>query len=291
MDFIKLNKTQKEKDQRFMQIPKNLYLNPKYRDNITATDYLIYGLLLDRARLSRKTTNDPNEPNWVNSQGDLFVRYNRKKIKEAIGVSPKTATNSFKRLEAAELLKVVRGMKNNKNKPNEFYVVLPDDPPKEEKEEEKVSSVKSSGGTCKKYTTPPKKGNTIDTELSDTEKSDTNYTIFKNEEQSKQANKVWNYYSDKVESTNKDYELRVGFNDKRKRKLKSVLDNFTVDELKQTVDAAFNDNYFNGRKDGTFRLAFGTMFSEGMLEKFWNDAKNNSSVDDDIIPDYYADLD
>lgn len=109
MDLYKANETNSHK---FYQIPKELAENPCYRYALTSDAKLIYALLLDRMELSRKN-------NWVNDRGEIFLLYTKENIAEILGIAERTVYNSFRLLEACQLIKQER---QGLNKPNKIYI-------------------------------------------------------------------------------------------------------------------------------------------------------------------------
>ena len=80
------------------------------------TAKLVYVLLLDRARLSRKNKI------WTNGDGYVYVHYTIKSMSETIGKCEMTVKNAYKDLEKAGL---IRRERQGKNHPNRIYVLLP----------------------------------------------------------------------------------------------------------------------------------------------------------------------
>ena len=77
---------------------------------------LVYVLLLDRARLSRKNKV------WTNGDGYVYVHYTIKAMSETIGKCEMTVKAAYKTLEEAGLIRRERQGKGN---PNRIYVRLP----------------------------------------------------------------------------------------------------------------------------------------------------------------------
>lgn len=77
---------------------------------------LVYVLLLDRARLSKKNMV------WTNGDGYVYVHYTIKSMSEAIGKCEMTVKKAYKSLEEAGL---IRRERQGKNHPNRIYVRLP----------------------------------------------------------------------------------------------------------------------------------------------------------------------
>ena len=95
MDFIPY-KANEYLENVFYQIPKELFVNPYYKD-LSSDSKLLYGLLLDRLSISRK-----NE--WIDEDGNIFLIFSRKEAGEKLNLSDKTVTKAFKQLADAKLI-------------------------------------------------------------------------------------------------------------------------------------------------------------------------------------------
>ena len=93
-------------------MPKDLILNNYYRENLSSSSKLVYGMLLDRMQLSKK-----NE--WVNEDNEIFLLYTKKDIAEKLDVSERTIYNSFDELENVDLIEQER---QGLNKPNKIFI-------------------------------------------------------------------------------------------------------------------------------------------------------------------------
>ena len=80
----------------FYQIPKELFINPYYK-NLNSDSKLLYALLLDRLSVSMK-----NE--WFDEDGNIFLIFSRKEAQEKLNLSDKTVTKSFKELNNVKLI-------------------------------------------------------------------------------------------------------------------------------------------------------------------------------------------
>jgi len=102
------------------------------------------------------------------------------------------------------------------------------------------------------------------------------------------ADKVMKYYLDRV----KQYFEPPKVNDKWKKLINSRLEDYGVDEIKSAIDAVASNDFYNGKEDQDFKATPKYIFSDDNLAKWISNSKKfNSSIGDDIIPDYYADLD
>lgn len=80
----------------FYQIPKELFINPYYK-NLNSDSKLLYALLLDRLSVSMK-----NE--WFDEDGNIFLIFSRKEAQEKLNLSDKTVTKAFKELNNVKLI-------------------------------------------------------------------------------------------------------------------------------------------------------------------------------------------
>jgi hypothetical protein len=110
--MIDLYKIEEVNDNRFYQVPKELFQNPCYRFNLTTDAKLVYSILLDRMELSRKN-------NWVDSKGYIYLLYTKENLANVMGVSESSIYKAFRQLERLELIKQER---QGLNKPNKIYI-------------------------------------------------------------------------------------------------------------------------------------------------------------------------
>ena len=89
MDFIPY-KINEYLENVFYQIPKELFVNPYYK-NLNSDSKLLYSLLLDRLSVSMK-----NE--WIDEEGNIFLIFSRKEAQEKLNLSDKTVTKIIQRL-------------------------------------------------------------------------------------------------------------------------------------------------------------------------------------------------
>lgn len=108
MQRYKANEIRRHK---FIQVPKELFYNKRYK-NISNDAKVLYGLLLDRLELSEKN-------NWVNENNEIYLIFTRSEVQKLINISGKTSTKIFKELKDVGLIYEERqGLK----KPNLIYV-------------------------------------------------------------------------------------------------------------------------------------------------------------------------
>lgn len=111
MDFIpyKINEILENK---YYQIPQELFINSLYKDKLNSDSKLLYGFLLDRLSLSLKN-------NWCDENGNVYLIFTRKEVQEKLCLSYKTVTKAFKQLTDCKLIYEKR---QGANKPNLIYV-------------------------------------------------------------------------------------------------------------------------------------------------------------------------
>ena len=105
MDFIPY-KINEYLENVFYQIPKELFVNPYYK-NLNSDSKLLYSLLLDRLSVSMK-----NE--WIDEEGNIFLIFSRKEAGEKLNLSDKTVTKAFRQLTDVKLIyEKKQGFKKN----------------------------------------------------------------------------------------------------------------------------------------------------------------------------------
>lgn len=110
MDDTRLFKENELFQYKYINVPKELFINPKYR-HLSSDSKLLYGFLLDRFSLSIKN-------NWKDENGYIYLIFKRKSIQELFNLSDKTVTKAFKELVECEL---IYEKKQGRNKPNLIY--------------------------------------------------------------------------------------------------------------------------------------------------------------------------
>lgn len=108
-NFYKVNETL---NQRYYQIPQELFVNPLYKNALNSDSKLLYGFLLDRLSLSIKN-------NWHDKDGNVYLIFTRKEVQEKLNLSDKTVTKAFKQLADANL---IYEKKQGFSKPKLIYV-------------------------------------------------------------------------------------------------------------------------------------------------------------------------
>lgn len=95
----------------YITIPKAFIINEEYK-NISAETKLMYGLLIDRMKISI-------ENKWIDEKGRCYLIYTVEEICTIFNLSNKTAIKVLKELEKLELLEKKR---QGLRKPNLLYV-------------------------------------------------------------------------------------------------------------------------------------------------------------------------
>lgn len=96
MEFIAY-KSNETYENRYFQIPQELFTNKFYKDKLNSDSKLLYAFLLDRLTLSSK-----NE--WYDENGNVYLIFTRKEVEEKLNLSDKTVTKAFKQLEDVKLI-------------------------------------------------------------------------------------------------------------------------------------------------------------------------------------------
>ncbi len=111
MDFIpyKINEILENK---YYQIPQELFTNEKYKDNLNSDSKILYAFLLDRLTLSQKN-------HWVDNENRVYLIFTREEVQHKLGLSEKTVIKAFKQLSEVKLIAEKR---QGLGKPNLIYV-------------------------------------------------------------------------------------------------------------------------------------------------------------------------
>lgn len=109
IDYFKINECTMYK---FYQIPKELFENKLYKENLNSDSKILYGFLLDRLSLSQMN-------NWYDENGNIYLIFTREKVQKLLNLSDKTVTKAFKQLTEVNLIKEKR---QGLGKPNLIYV-------------------------------------------------------------------------------------------------------------------------------------------------------------------------
>src|SRR5699024_915545 len=87
--------------EKFFQVPKVFFTNPKYKDGLNDREKIAFGMLKNRCNITCKNK-------WFKVQGRIYFLYSRDKLADIFGCSLKTATNVRKSLEKVGLLEIKR---------------------------------------------------------------------------------------------------------------------------------------------------------------------------------------
>ncbi|MDP4147376.1 MAG: replication initiator protein A [Bacillota bacterium] len=98
-------------EERYFKMPKAFFTEDKYK-KMSLEAKVIYAFLKDRGELSLKN-------NWIDEEGSVYLIYTRKDIKEMLSIADKTVTKAFKQLVEYELIEEKR---QGISKPNLIYV-------------------------------------------------------------------------------------------------------------------------------------------------------------------------
>lgn len=168
--------------ERFFRVPKQFFESPDYK-KMSADAKLLYAILRDRFELSV-------ENNWIDSDGNIYFIFTIEEIANMIGCGKDKAIKLKKELKKYDLLEEVR---QGLNRPNLIYLGS--------------LQVKNTAKPLKTAEVGKSEGN--DTELNETEYSDTDFIWEEDEE------KVPPKTSQKIEKAtkyDKDYVYQLVLN-------------------------------------------------------------------------------
>ena len=104
IDFYKINETLNNK---YYQIPQELFVNRLYKENLNSDSKILYAFLLDRLSLSQKN-------HWFDKEGRVYLIFTREEVQNKLCLSEKTVTKAFKQLTSVKLIYEKRqGFKKN----------------------------------------------------------------------------------------------------------------------------------------------------------------------------------
>lgn len=101
-------------NERFYQIPKSFFINPKYK-GVSNTAKIIYAILKDRMELSRKN-------GWHDANDDIYLLFDQQEIADLLATSRVTINRNMKELKDAGLIDLAR---QGLGKPNKIYINKP----------------------------------------------------------------------------------------------------------------------------------------------------------------------
>ena len=109
IDFYKINETLNNK---YYQIPQELFVNRLYKENLNSDSKILYAFLLDRLSLSQKN-------HWFDKEGRVYLIFTREEVQNKLCLSEKTVTKAFKQLNDVNLIAEKR---QGLGKPNLIYL-------------------------------------------------------------------------------------------------------------------------------------------------------------------------
>lgn len=112
MKEINYYKSNEILENRYYQVPQELFENPLYKDNLNSDSKILYGFLLDRLSLSQKN-------HWFDENKRVYLIFTREEVQNKLNLSDKTVTKAFKQLKNVYLVEEKR---QGLGKPNLIYV-------------------------------------------------------------------------------------------------------------------------------------------------------------------------
>ena len=109
IDFYKINESLNNK---YYQIPQELFVNRLYKEKLNSDSKILYAFLLDRLSLSQKN-------HWFDKEGRVYLIFTREEVQNKLCLSEKTVTKAFKQLTDVNLIAEKR---QGLGKPNLIYV-------------------------------------------------------------------------------------------------------------------------------------------------------------------------
>ena len=111
MEFIPY-KSNETLENRYYQIPQELFENSLYKDKLNSDSKILYAFIIDRLTLSQKN-------NWIDSENNIYLIFTRQEVQDKLGLSEKTVIKAFKQLSETKLIFEKR---QGLGKPNLIYV-------------------------------------------------------------------------------------------------------------------------------------------------------------------------
>jgi len=112
LNKIEIYKANEILENRYYQVPQELFENRLYKDKLNSDSKILYGFLLDRLTLSKKN-------NWINENGEVYLIFTRQEVQSKLNLSDKTVSKAFKQLTGVGLLAEKR---QGLGKPNLIFV-------------------------------------------------------------------------------------------------------------------------------------------------------------------------
>ena len=92
IDFYKINETLNNK---YYQIPQELFVNRLYKENLNSDSKILYAFLLDRLSLSQKN-------HWFDKEGRVYLIFTREEVQNKLCLCEKTVTKAFKTISRSK---------------------------------------------------------------------------------------------------------------------------------------------------------------------------------------------
>ena len=99
-------------ENRYYQIPQELFINKLYKEKLNSDSKILYAFLLDRLSLSQKN-------HWFDELNRVYLIFTREEVQDKLCLSEKTVTKAFKQLTDTNLIAEKR---QGLGKPNLIYV-------------------------------------------------------------------------------------------------------------------------------------------------------------------------
>lgn len=112
MKDIEYYKNNEVLENKYYQIPQELFVSRLYKDKLNSDSKILYAFLLDRLSLSIKN-------HWVDENKRIYLIFTREEVQDKLNLSDKTVSKAFKQL--AEV-KLVEEKRQGLGKPNLIYV-------------------------------------------------------------------------------------------------------------------------------------------------------------------------
>lgn len=235
-------------NERFYQVPKSLFINPKYK-SMSNTSKIMYAILKDRMELSRKN-------GWHDENDDIFLLFDQQDMADLLATSRVTINRNMKELKDAGLIEPIR---QGLGKPNKIYINKPAPYHSELQEVTKTQHQDVS----KMLHQNVSEFNSSDTEVSDTEISDTKNILSGKPNYITIIHEVIDYLNNRLGTRYKYTSAKTVPHIKAR-----VNEGFTVDDFKVVIDKKFSD--WKGTEWEKFlrpETLFGTKFEGYLNEK------------------------
>ena len=112
MRDIEYYKNNEVLENKYYQIPQELFVSSLYKDKLNSDSKILYAFLLDRLSLSIKN-------HWVDENKRIYLIFTREEVQAKLNLSDKTVTKAFKQLGE---VKLVEEKRQGLGKPNLIYV-------------------------------------------------------------------------------------------------------------------------------------------------------------------------